>query len=231
MRHSTARRRRAGGMRVRGKATRHGRRGGARQRGGWAPLNVGGWRSQAAGPVGCAWVGGEAGTWPGVFGSAGGDTKGATISNHYPLSPAGVGPPPAGAATRNRRFTGFKALKGGKRRRRGGARGRRRTKVRRCGELGGRSGSSGSRRRRRPRRSRRGGGLRPLAPQFVANSLWQAGAAMKGLGAAWAGKPLPISVNPSVLRQPIDRNYTYLGSAPVDVEKIHLAAGDSVSRM
>ena len=189
--------------RARPRRTRARPRRSRRQRGGWAPLNVGGWRGQAAGPVGCAWNGGKAGTWPGVFAAAGGDTKGATVSNYFGLSPAGVGPAPPGISTRNTRFRGFKAKGGGTRRQGGGKR----------------------------KRARRGGGLRPLAPQFVANSLWQAGAAMKGLGAAWSGKVLPISTNPSVLKQPIDKNYTYLGTPAIDIEKIHLAAGDSVSRM
>ena len=198
---------------VRRKSRKNGRRRAAgvrRQRGGWAPANVGGWRSQAAGPVGCGWVGGEAGTWPGVFGAAGGNTHGATVSNYYPLSKNGVGPSYPGASTRNKRFTGFKTQGGGRRRR------RRRTRRRR--NAGG-------------RRPKRGGGLRPLFPQAIANTFWQAGAAMKGLGASLAGKVFPISAYPSVLRQPIDQNYTYLGTAPVDIEKIHLAAGDSVSRM
>ena len=194
-----------------------------RQRGGWAPANVGGWRSQAAGPVGCGWVGGEMGTWPGVFGAAGGDTRGATISNHYPLSKNGVGPSYPGASTRNKRFTGFKMQ--------GGSSCRRRHKTRRRGNAR-RIGKAGRRKRVGIRgKARRGGGLRPIVPQVVANTFWQAGAAMKGMGAAIAGKVFPISSQPSVLRQPIDQNYTYLGSAPVDVEKIHLAAGDSVSRM
>ena len=176
------------------------------QRGGWAPLNVDGWRSSAAGPVGCAWNGGKAGTWPGVFAAAGGDTKGATVSNYFALSPAGAGPAPPGKATRNARFRGFKKRGGG---RRAG------TKTKKCGV----------------KRRIRGGGLHPLAPQFVANSFWQAGAAMKGLGAAWSGKVMPISADPSVLNQPIDKNYTYLGTPSIDIQKIHLAAGDSVSRM
>lgn len=185
--------------RVRATRARRGRR----QRGGWAPLNTNGWHSQAAGPVGCAWNGGKAGTWPGVFAAAGGDTKGATVSNYFALSPAGVGPSAPGVATRNTRFRGFKSKGGGTRRAGGG----------------------------RKARVRRGGGLHPLAPQFLANTFWQAGAAMKGLGAAWTGKVLPISTQPSVLKQPIDQNYTYLGTPAIDIEKIHLAAGDSVSRM
>ena len=148
------------------------------------------------------------GTWPGVFGAAGGDTRGATISNHYPLSKNGVGPPPAGVATRNRRFTGFKSQSGGRKMRR-------------------------SRRRlRRRRRSRhRGGALRPLVPQVIANAFWQAGAAMKGLGADLAGKVLPPSAEPSVLRQPIDKDYVYLGSPAVDIDAIHANAGTRVARM
>jgi hypothetical protein len=54
---------------------------------------------------------------------------------------------------------------------------------------------------------------------------------MKGLGAAWSGKVLPPSIDPSVLRQPIDKNYTYIGVNPIDIEKIHLAAGDSAARL
>ena len=152
-------------------------------------------------------MGGEMGTWPGVFGAAGGNTRGATISNHYPLSKNGVGPPPAGAATRNRRFTGFKSQSGG-----------RKTRRPRAGKM-------------RRRRRHRGGALRPLVPQVIANAFWQAGAAMKGLGADLAGKVLPPSAQPSVLRQPIDKDYVYLGSPAVDVDGIHTSAGNRVARM
>ena len=180
------------------------------QKGGWAPANVGGWRSQAAGPVGCAWVGGQMGTWPGVFGSAGGDTRGATISNYYPLSKNGTGPLYPGASTRNRRFTGFKGQSGGRKSKHRITRGR----------------------KRKGRQLKyRGGALRPLVPQVVANTFWQAGAAMKGLGAAIAGKVLPPSSHPSVLNQPINKNYVYLGSRLVDIDKIHTAAGDKVATM
>ena len=78
------------------------------------PTVLTGWKSQAAGPVGCAWKGAP-GSWPGVFAAAGGKTGGATVSNHFALSPVGVGPAPPGESTRNVRFRG-----GGRTRRRGG---------------------------------------------------------------------------------------------------------------
>ncbi len=166
-------------------------------KGGWAPLNTGGWRSEAAGPVGCAWKA-KPGTWPGVFASAGGDTHGATVSNHFGLSPSGVGPAPPPASTRNSRQAPAGALAGGS---------------------------------RRTRRSKGGGHLRPFLPQALTNTMWQAGATMTSLGNAWKGKVTPASGHPSVMNQPIDRNYTYIGANPIDVKQIHLNAANAAARL
>lgn len=42
------------------------------------------------GPVGYSWEGGNVATWPGVQGSDGMNTAGATMSNHFSLSPNGI---------------------------------------------------------------------------------------------------------------------------------------------
>lgn len=42
------------------------------------------------GPVGYSWDGGNVSTWPGVQGSDGMNTGGATMSNHFSLSPNGI---------------------------------------------------------------------------------------------------------------------------------------------
>lgn len=42
------------------------------------------------GPVGYSWNGGDVGTWPGVQASQGMNTDGATMSNHFSLSPNGI---------------------------------------------------------------------------------------------------------------------------------------------
>jgi len=42
------------------------------------------------GPVGYSWNGGDVGTWPGVQASQGMNTNGATMSNHFSLSPNGI---------------------------------------------------------------------------------------------------------------------------------------------
>ena len=42
------------------------------------------------GPVGYSWNGGDVGTWPGVQASQGVNTNGATMSNHFSLSPNGI---------------------------------------------------------------------------------------------------------------------------------------------
>lgn len=42
------------------------------------------------GPIGYGWNGGDAGSWPGVQGSLGMNTNGATMSNHFSLSPDGI---------------------------------------------------------------------------------------------------------------------------------------------
>jgi len=42
------------------------------------------------GPVGYSWNGGDVATWPGVQGSHGMNTNGATMSNHFSLSPNGI---------------------------------------------------------------------------------------------------------------------------------------------
>jgi len=46
--------------------------------------------SPAAGPVGYSWDGGNIGTWPGAAATNGFDTNGATMSNHFKLSPNGI---------------------------------------------------------------------------------------------------------------------------------------------
>jgi hypothetical protein len=46
--------------------------------------------SPAAGPVGYSWEGGNEATWPGVGASHGIATQGATMSNHFALSPNGI---------------------------------------------------------------------------------------------------------------------------------------------
>ena len=166
-------------------------------KGGWAPLNTGGWRSEAAGPIGCAW-GSKPGTWPGVFASAGGDSHGATVSNHFGLSPSGVGPATPPISTRNTRPSPTGARMGGS---------------------------------RRTRRSKGGSRLRPFLPQALANSIWQAGATMSSLSNGWKGKVTPAAGHPSVLNQPIDRNYTYIASDPIDVKQIHLDAANAAARL
>ena len=211
-RHGRTRRyRRAHKVRRYRKRTRAARRRPRRRtmRGGWAPLSTGGWRSQEAGPVGCPWKA-KPGTWPGVFASAGGDTHGTTVSNHFGLSPSGVGPAAPPESTRNRRQPRAAPLLGGSRCR------RRRSRKRRG---------------RRSRRSRGGGHLRPFLPQPITNTMWQAGAAMTGLGNAWSGKVTPPSAYPSVMRQPIDKDYTYIGMKPIDIKQIHLDAADAAARL
>lgn len=46
--------------------------------------------SPAAGPVGYSWQGGNEATWPGVGATQNVDTNGATMSNHFSLSPNGT---------------------------------------------------------------------------------------------------------------------------------------------
>jgi len=46
--------------------------------------------SPAAGPVGYSWEGGNEATWPGVGANHGINTQGATMSNHFALSPNGI---------------------------------------------------------------------------------------------------------------------------------------------
>ena len=46
--------------------------------------------SPASGPVGYSWNGGNAATWPGVAASQGSNTQGATMSNHFAVSPNGI---------------------------------------------------------------------------------------------------------------------------------------------
>ena len=46
--------------------------------------------SPAAGPVGYSWEGGNIGTWPGAAASQGINTNGASMSNHFKLSPNGI---------------------------------------------------------------------------------------------------------------------------------------------
>lgn len=46
--------------------------------------------SPAAGPVGYSWDGGNEASWPGAAASQGLDTQGATMSNHFKVSPNGI---------------------------------------------------------------------------------------------------------------------------------------------
>ena len=190
--------------RTRGQRRRH-RRPRRTMRGGWAPLNTGGWKSQAAGPLGCPWKA-KPGTWPGVFAAGGGDTHGATISNHFGLSPTGVGPAAPPLSSRN-----MPAPLGG------------------GGHCSLRKKKTSTRKRKKPFRG--GGHLRPFLPQPITNTMWQMGAAMNGLGNAWSGKVTPPSEHPSVLNQPIDKNYTYIGMNPIDIKKIHLDAANAAARL
>lgn len=206
-------------------------------RGGWAPRNLSGWKSQAAGPVGCSWSG-EPGSWPGVFASAGGDTNGATVSNHFSLSPNGVGPAVPPESTRNSRHPRPDQIGGRKgRRRRHSRRHSRRHKRKHKSRVRHRQHKHKSRRHRQRkhksrRHRRRGGGhLRPFLPQPIANTMWQAGSVLNGLSASWKGKVLSPSANPSVLSQPIDKNYTYISTSPVDIKNIHQQAGTTAASL
>ena len=46
--------------------------------------------SPASGPVGYSWNGGNEATWPGASASQGSNTQGATMSNHFAVSPNGI---------------------------------------------------------------------------------------------------------------------------------------------
>lgn len=46
--------------------------------------------SPASGPVGYSWNGGNEATWPGAAASQGSNTQGATMSNHFAVSPNGI---------------------------------------------------------------------------------------------------------------------------------------------
>jgi len=70
--------------------------------------------SPAAGPVGYSWDGGNEASWPGAAASQGLDTQGATMSNHFKVSPNGIvvgGIDP---------YAGSSGMTGGKRRKRKG---------------------------------------------------------------------------------------------------------------
>lgn len=72
------------------------------------------------GPVGYSWNGGDVGTWPGVQASQGMNTNGATMSNHFSLSPNGIvvgGIEPAVSTTDDQLINSSSAsMSGGKKR-------------------------------------------------------------------------------------------------------------------
>jgi hypothetical protein len=70
------------------------------------------------GPVGYSWNGGDVGTWPGVQASQGMNTNGATMSNHFSLSPNGIvvgGIEPA-VSTTDDQLINSSSMSGGKKR-------------------------------------------------------------------------------------------------------------------
>ena len=73
--------------------------------------------SQAAGPVGYPWDGGNIGSWPGAQASNGLDTNGMTMSNHLPLSKDGIA---VGGINVARSSSDDQLLKGGRKMKRKG---------------------------------------------------------------------------------------------------------------
>ena len=143
------------------------------------------------GPVGYAWDGGNASTWPGVKGG----NNGATMSNHFKVSPNGIvvgGIEPARSTSENF-LTDFK--------------------------------KGGSRRKRKHHKSHQKGGFFQEIVNLGRGGVYD----MKNGYYDLIGKGQPMSQNPYPQEQPIDQNFKFIGSAPVDVPQVYIDANREVA--
>jgi len=152
---------------------------------------TGAWTSGKSGPVGCPWSPSPS-TWPGQIQVP----AGATVSNHYALSPVPVGP---GGADPLWGSGGGRRHKTGARKTRARKTGARKTRARKTRARKTRARKT---RARKTRARKQRGGFR-LVPQSVTNAFRSVEAAfIRGL-ATIEGKTVPASVNPNPTSQPI----------------------------
>ena len=144
------------------------------------------WSSGKSGPVGCPWEPAPS-TWPGQLRLP----AGATVSNHYPLSPLPVGP------------GGPDPLFGSS----GGGIVARKTRARKTGARKTRARKTRARRKQR-------GGFR-IVPQLVTNAARSVESSFaKGI-ATLQGKKTPVSLDPDPTVQPISSPETVFSGVMV----------------
>lgn len=159
--------------------------------------------SPAAGPVGYSWEGGNVDTWPGVSGSANANIQGATMSNHFSVSPNGIvvgGIEPAESTVDSRILT--PNMNGGKRR-------KTQKKLKKHGK------------------KMKGGFY-----QEIVNLGRGIQYGVNGGYYDLVGKNQPLSQNPYPTQdQLIDKDYVFIGSSPPDVRKIYIDANNSTAKI
>ena len=159
--------------------------------------------SPAAGPVGYSWEGGNVDTWPGVSGSTNANIQGATMSNHFSVSPNGIvvgGIEPAESTVDSRILT--PNMNGGKRR-------KTQKKLKKHGK------------------KMKGGFY-----QEIVNLGRGIQYGVNGGYYDLVGKNQPLSQNPYPTQdQLIDKDYVFIGSSPPDVRKIYIDANNSTAKI
>jgi hypothetical protein len=151
--------------------------------------------SPAAGPVGYSWEGGNEATWPGVGASHGINTQGATMSNHFAVSPNGIavgGIDPARSTSDDVNMNS--SMNGGKR-------------------------GNGKNRRRGKHGNMKGGFF-----QEIVNLGRGAQYGVNGGYFNLTGKTQPLGQNPYPTDQPINKSSSFIGGIPPDVKEIYKEA-------
>lgn len=167
-----------------------------------------------AGPVGYAWDGAKPTTWPGVIAANGGDTKGATMSNFYKLSPNGIAVGGVDIAVPEvGQFGGLKqpTLKHRKLNR-NKKNGRRMTRR-----------HVSKTNRRKIKRVYKGG----FGPQELINFGRDLKYQLQGAISSYMGNQQPV--NPSPLVQPIGKKYHIIEPTPTNLPRSYSLSGASVA--
>lgn len=166
------------------------------------------------GPVGYSWDGGNVTTWPGVQGSDGTSTVGATMSNHFSLSPNGIvvgGIDPARSTSDDQLINS--SMSGGKKRR-----------------------SNKNRRNKKMIKSRRYK-YNPAQKGGVFQEIVNLGRGAQGeLNSGYfnlIGKQQPVSQNPYPSQGQFDSpaNQHHLVIDPPNIHHIYTSANDSVAKI
>jgi hypothetical protein len=161
--------------------------------------------------VGYPWKG-DSNTWPGIQASQGMNTNGATMSNHFSLSPNGI---VVGGIEPARSTSDDQLMKGGKR--------TKRNKSRK-----GKSSKKGKSMRRHKKRQRGG-----LGVQSIVNLGRGIESNVKGVYYGFAGKEQPVSQNPYPTQGQYANSSTVqpMEEKSIDYRNMFIKANDAVAKI